>query len=89
MAILKTKGGVEMKKMISTIYFILFLLGCISTFSLGLYILSFVLYLNHLDQPLPGTAFIPKEIFLLTPLIGLGKRKDVQETLEKLEKIFP
>jgi len=71
------------------IYFTLFLLGCISALSLSLYILGFILYLNHLDQAPPAIAFIPKEIFFFIPFVHFYKKKEVQEMIEKIEKILP
>ena len=75
-----------MKKMI---YSSLFFLGCISFFLLVLYVVGFILYLNHLDQPFPAIAYVPKKIFLLTPLVVLYHKKEVQEVLNFLEKILP
>ncbi|MCD6412432.1 hypothetical protein J7K91_02010, partial [bacterium] len=51
------------------LYSSLFFAGCIASVLFLIYLLSFILYLNHLDQPLPAIAFIPKEIFLFIPFI--------------------
>jgi len=78
-----------MRKVYSFIYSSLFFAGCIASFLFILYVIGFIFYLNHLNQPLPAIAHVPKKIFLFIPFVYLYKKKEVQEVIEKLEKILP
>ncbi len=61
-----------------------FFLGLFSLCLLLLYLIAGVIYVFS-DAPYPGDiAYIPKWIFLLSPLILLSKNRSVQEFLEKI-----
>ena len=69
-------------------YSSLFFIGCLASVLFMLYVIGFFLYLFHPHQSPPGIAFIPKEIFILTPLIIFYRKKEVQEVIELLEKFL-
>jgi len=74
------------KNPIKKITFIfLFLIGTISCLLLGLYIISFFIFVLG-DSEYPGDiAFIPKWIFLFCPLVPIfSKTKEVEEFFEYL-----
>jgi len=71
------------------IYSGLFFAGCIASVLFVLYVIGFFLFLAHPEQSLPGIAFIPKEVFILSPLVLFYRKKEVQEIVEFLEKILP
>jgi hypothetical protein len=71
-----------MKKLILVF---LFLAGMIATVLLGLYVIAYVF--GESDYP-GGIAFVPKWIFLFSPLVCLWWKKEVQEFLDSLQKIL-
>lgn len=74
-----------MKKMIIVF---LFLVGLISAILLGAYIFALVIFVFS-DVDYPGDiAFVPKWIFLFSPLIFLGGRKEVQRFLGRRRIFF-
>ena len=63
----------------------LFLVGMAATVLSGFYVIAYVF--GESDYP-GGIAFVPKWIFLFSPLIFLGRRKEVQRFLDRLEEFF-
>ncbi len=60
----------------------LFAVGLLSSAVLGIWLISGIIFIFG-DAPYPGDiAYIPKWIFLFTPLVFLGYRKEVQELEE-------
>lgn len=67
----------------------MFLVGLFSLSFLIFYIIGFFIYVFSDDVAYPGDiAFIPKWIFLLSPLALLARRKEVQDFLERFERFL-
>lgn len=67
---------------------VLFLVGLLSVSLLGIYVFAlFVFVFGESDYP-GVIAFVPKWIFLFSPLIFLGGRKEVQRFLGRRRIFF-
>jgi hypothetical protein len=71
------------------LYTLLFVIGTLSTVVFGVWFIAGILYVFDESISNPGLiAYVPKWVFLFSPLSLLWKKREVQETIELIVFLF-